>query len=107
VNVALDTCRWCAGPHPIEFCPAVRAAFEKGHDPYMGHVLTGERTRTVANVSPRKQAGLCADERCDAPRWHGTPYCRTHRNEMNRASRARRGVTVAERKLAHQLEMAL
>jgi hypothetical protein len=98
VNVALDTCRWCAGPHPIEFCPAVRAAFEPGHDPYMGHMMVGERTRTVANVSPRKAAGLCADERCDAPRWHDTPYCQAHRNEMNRLSRARRGVTVAERK---------
>ena len=47
----LDTCRWCGGAHPIEFCPDVLAAFVRGHDPYQGNASSSAAT------NPRKFRG--------------------------------------------------
>lgn len=114
-TASLETCRWCQGPHPIEHCPAVMAAFVKGYDPYQGNAavtdaadpsvfrgraLTGRQPNRVGCVSPRKLAGLCAREGCNEARWHGTPYCHAHRLEMVRESHARRRLMVNEQKRA-------
>lgn len=72
----LDTCRWCGGAHPIEFCPDVLAAF----DPRV-------RPDRVARVPG--SARPCA--RCGGgPRVTKLAYCRACKTEIDRASWERR-----------------
>lgn len=49
-RLTIPVCRWCQGPHEIEHCPAVLAAFVAGYD-YQGNPSSSEA------ANPRKFRG--------------------------------------------------